>query len=484
MLAIGQSADLSWIRPEDNLKLTPRGTLANRSAHAGHVAARCVRGRRRGVRPAHHHHRRRRRPEGGAFHRQFLDGPRARAAAPGARDDVSTRIIRDDARLREMRSRPFRRPCCRWTGASESPRWKRFIPSPRRARQATRCLKCHISPVFDGDKCILCGGCADVCPETCLRLVDVADLRGDPKLQAACLARYGRVPGAANKARSSRTKPAASVAVCAPCVVRPARSRWNAWSSYLRCDEPLEAKSRRPRRKRSRETGHAAISAARAWAGARLAVRMVASAAATARYMIPNVLYEADTPLQGAQARRLCRRRDVSFPTRACSCCARATRFRAVSAVCTHLGCTVQSTTPTAGIPLPVSRQRLRRERARCQSGPAPRPLPWFPVTLSRDGRLVIDTSAAVLRTNTSWCEMLKRTLAKISRDPRGALDLPGRAARRATCERSQAAVSSFLLHFQPAKVHRRTPALPHHARAGADLALPVPDPRRSRASC
>src|SRR5579864_414006 len=27
VLAIGQAADLAWIRPEDNLKLTPRGTL-------------------------------------------------------------------------------------------------------------------------------------------------------------------------------------------------------------------------------------------------------------------------------------------------------------------------------------------------------------------------------------------------------------------------------------------------------------------------
>src|SRR5208337_2715775 len=27
VLAIGQAADLSWLRPEDNLKLTPRGAL-------------------------------------------------------------------------------------------------------------------------------------------------------------------------------------------------------------------------------------------------------------------------------------------------------------------------------------------------------------------------------------------------------------------------------------------------------------------------
>jgi ferredoxin len=60
--------------------------------------------------------------------------------------------------------------------------------------QGLRCLKCHVSPIFDGDKCILCGGCADVCPENCLRLVDVLAVRGDEKLQAALLARYGRLP--------------------------------------------------------------------------------------------------------------------------------------------------------------------------------------------------------------------------------------------------------------------------------------------------
>jgi formate dehydrogenase beta subunit len=67
-------------------------------------------------------------------------------------------------------------------------------PEPDARLQADRCLKCHVGPVFDGDECILCGGCADVCPEYCLRLVDAADLRGDEKLQGAFHARYGRVP--------------------------------------------------------------------------------------------------------------------------------------------------------------------------------------------------------------------------------------------------------------------------------------------------
>ncbi|MDO8596952.1 MAG: 4Fe-4S binding protein, partial [Sulfuricaulis sp.] len=71
---------------------------------------------------------------------------------------------------------------------------EQVYPEPAARTQAERCLKCHVSPVFDGDRCILCGGCADVCPENCLRLVDVADLRGDELLSAAFRARYGRMP--------------------------------------------------------------------------------------------------------------------------------------------------------------------------------------------------------------------------------------------------------------------------------------------------
>jgi ferredoxin len=38
-------------------------------------------------------------------------------------------------------------------------------------REASRCLDCGVTPVFDGNRCVLCGGCADVCPTLCLKLV-------------------------------------------------------------------------------------------------------------------------------------------------------------------------------------------------------------------------------------------------------------------------------------------------------------------------
>lgn len=45
--------------------------------------------------------------------------------------------------------------------------------------QGSRCLACHIHPVFEGNICVLCGGCVDVCPSYCLRMVHISRVRGD-----------------------------------------------------------------------------------------------------------------------------------------------------------------------------------------------------------------------------------------------------------------------------------------------------------------
>ncbi len=41
-------------------------------------------------------------------------------------------------------------------------------------REASRCLDCGVTPVFDGSRCILCGGCVDVCPTLCLKIVPLS----------------------------------------------------------------------------------------------------------------------------------------------------------------------------------------------------------------------------------------------------------------------------------------------------------------------
>lgn len=45
--------------------------------------------------------------------------------------------------------------------------------------QSNRCLQCHVSPVFDGELCIKCNGCVDVCPCNCLKLVPLSKLNKD-----------------------------------------------------------------------------------------------------------------------------------------------------------------------------------------------------------------------------------------------------------------------------------------------------------------
>lgn len=50
-------------------------------------------------------------------------------------------------------------------------------------REASRCLDCGVTPVFDGSRCVLCGGCVDVCPTQCLKIVSVSDMIGSGELE-------------------------------------------------------------------------------------------------------------------------------------------------------------------------------------------------------------------------------------------------------------------------------------------------------------
>lgn len=60
--------------------------------------------------------------------------------------------------------------------------------------EASRCLDCGVNTIFDGSKCILCGGCVDVCPEMCLRIVTADRLKGDPEVDAALRRQLADLP--------------------------------------------------------------------------------------------------------------------------------------------------------------------------------------------------------------------------------------------------------------------------------------------------
>ena len=58
-------------------------------------------------------------------------------------------------------------------------------------REASRCLDCGVTPIFDGNRCILCGGCVDVCPTLCLKIVPLSALNPTPELAALAQTQLG-----------------------------------------------------------------------------------------------------------------------------------------------------------------------------------------------------------------------------------------------------------------------------------------------------
>ena len=61
----------------------------------------------------------------------------------------------------------------------------------RAGKEAIRCLQCHIFTIFDRTKCILCGGCVDICPKYCFRMAKLDEIEGDERLPELLKSLYG-----------------------------------------------------------------------------------------------------------------------------------------------------------------------------------------------------------------------------------------------------------------------------------------------------
>jgi NADPH-dependent glutamate synthase beta subunit-like oxidoreductase/NAD-dependent dihydropyrimidine dehydrogenase PreA subunit len=174
ILAIGQAPDLSWLQPEDGVDVSPRGTIAVDDTLATSA-------------------------EGIYAGGDVAFGPRnlIDAIADGRRAAAS--IHRLVAGVQEPASRlrraipitTVRRPVPNYDAVPrvEVP----SVPSERRVgspeielgyteeharREAARCLQCFLNISLDVDLCILCGGCVDICPEHCIRIVPIEDIAG------------------------------------------------------------------------------------------------------------------------------------------------------------------------------------------------------------------------------------------------------------------------------------------------------------------
>ena len=62
--------------------------------------------------------------------------------------------------------------------------------------EGTRCLMCNYNIWFDGFRCVLCGACADVCPEGVIHMIDINQMKSEGPLPELVDA-YGWSDGAA-----------------------------------------------------------------------------------------------------------------------------------------------------------------------------------------------------------------------------------------------------------------------------------------------
>ncbi|MFQ5670735.1 MAG: FAD-dependent oxidoreductase [Acidobacteriota bacterium] len=193
ILAIGQASDLSFLRPEDGIEVTRRGTIKVDSEtlsttapgiHAGgdvafgpRIAITAIADGRRAA---------------AAIHARLHGEP----ARPGA-TQIILRPLPGYTRSPDYegvpRQDPPILPIQRRIGISEIEEC--FLEASARL-EASRCLRCWVNTSFredpvQGTECILCGGCADVCPEDCIEFVPLKEIAASRELEEDLFAEFG-----------------------------------------------------------------------------------------------------------------------------------------------------------------------------------------------------------------------------------------------------------------------------------------------------
>ena len=171
VLAIGQQADLSFLKPEDNVDLTPAGvikvdpkTLAT-SAPGLFAGGDVAFGPRNLI-------------EAVANGKQAALSVDDYLRGPGSTTHFKLRVEKIPTYSYRMaedyekceREAPPTVSLDRRTGISEV---ESGYDEEEARLQAERCLACHIQTIYDPQKCVLCNRCVDVCPESCLKLVSL-----------------------------------------------------------------------------------------------------------------------------------------------------------------------------------------------------------------------------------------------------------------------------------------------------------------------
>ena len=173
ILSVGQATDLSFLREEDRVRTTPRGTIQVDPQTLATTAAGLFAGGDAAFGP-----------------RLIID-----ATADGRRAARSIhQYLQGNVQWEERFAFPVIQPRDLRDGYDGTPRHEcptlslerrmgfsevelPFSPE-QAAAEGNRCLHCDYNIFLDGERCILCGGCVDICPYQCIAMVGAARSTG------------------------------------------------------------------------------------------------------------------------------------------------------------------------------------------------------------------------------------------------------------------------------------------------------------------
>ncbi|MEI6667508.1 MAG: FAD-dependent oxidoreductase [Acidobacteriota bacterium] len=189
ILAIGQRPNLSFLKPADQVGLTPGGTIridpATMATSAPGVYAggdvafgprnliEAVANGKRAARSIH----------------EYLAGGGAQIVRHLDIEALPTPRYRMIAGFEHLdRKAPPTLDIGRRTGIAEV---ETGYAAPDALDQAARCLVCHVQTIYDPERCVLCSRCVDICPEYCLAIVPFGSLDLDAATRDALSTRAG-----------------------------------------------------------------------------------------------------------------------------------------------------------------------------------------------------------------------------------------------------------------------------------------------------
>ncbi len=242
ILAIGQAADLEFLTPADGVEVTPRGTIqvdpetlattapgiyaGGDVAFGPRIFIEGVANGHRAARSIHEYLSGQRLAASVGTHWERLDHIRQVLLGPPADGPRLPRVY--GGYRAAKRQEPPALPIDRRIGIAEV---ELKYPDETAQAQARRCVRCGIHTIFDATRCILCGGCVDVCPEYCLRMVPVRQITGDGTvtslIQLLTDPAPSPTPGPRPPTPASSTAPATAMLMdatrcirCALCAIR------------------------------------------------------------------------------------------------------------------------------------------------------------------------------------------------------------------------------------------------------------------------